>query len=115
MDRNVKIRYASLWIEKDRFNAHKKEAEKEYDGTQEEELKGQGYIFQELNYVVDEYYVDSTGGKPEIQLSGDTKLGYLSLSLPVTNNLAKEIIEIYMKRVARMKTMLEAAGKLEEE
>jgi hypothetical protein len=63
--------------------------------------------------VAEELYVEELSGKTTICVRGECDLGYISFNVPLTNALAGEVVEKYLKRVNRLKTLLEVAAKLE--
>lgn len=112
VEKNVKAGYSALWTDKGTLETASAEAKKK--GEEFTEADAEPVLLFDLDWTLDELYVDNSG-KCFINATGDTPIGNLSISIPVTNNLARDLVDVYLKRVNRVKTILEAAGKLEDD
>jgi hypothetical protein len=68
-------------------------------------------LYGDAKLVVNEFYLD--GNHDYLELNGDLyspakNLGYMSLKIPLCQELAIEIIERYLKKLGKLKTVLEA-------
>ena len=78
-----------------------------------EEKESASWLYNDIGYHVDEFYFDENENK--IEMNGDffddhtsKRLGYMSLSIPVTSEFLIELIESYRKKLAKLKAVMEA-------
>jgi len=67
--------------------------------------------FEDVKWQTDEFYFDKESKC--LQLSGELffngkRLGYFSPEIPLSNDTVIEIIESYMKKLGKLKTVMEA-------
>lgn len=68
-------------------------------------------LYRDAKIVPNEFYLDNESDYLELngELYSPTKdLGYISLKIPLSQELAIEIIERYLKKLGKLKTVLEA-------
>lgn len=101
-----------LTLKKDTLKATEKEAtEQAISDIGEEEGKNE-LVYSNLKFNISEYYFDEDKGT--IFLSGELidngkELGYFSTDeLPVDLDLVIDLVQLYMKKLGKLKTVLEA-------
>ena len=98
-----------LSIETEGFEERKKEGIEENKANGGE---GNSMDFPNLNFRIDKKNIEFRDG--ELTLNGDllnhnlTSFGYLSLSFNLNLDTVVDIIEYYMKKLGKLKTVLEA-------
>lgn len=100
-----------LNLSKEGLKKTEKEASKEAKETFEGKESEDSLIYSEPKFVQDELYFDT--GSDSIVLNGELfsnkiKLGYISVDMPLNTDIIIEIIEHYRKKLAKIKTILEA-------
>ena len=99
-----------LSIQEENFLKNKKEAQeeaiKEYGKTDAEDK----LVFGEMKFEVQGFEFDKDTG--DLAIYGDLErngnFGWLDVKLPVDMDIAIDIIEFYMKKLGKLKTVLEA-------
>lgn len=97
-----------LTIHKDIFLKYQPEAEKE---AEDNDYEKNSLVFNKLKLDVDDVELGQDG---ELTVWGDLEnkgdnFGWLQVSFVVNTDLAIKIIEMYMKKLGKLKTILEAA------
>lgn len=80
------------------------------DDPNNEEAKN-NLLYKDAKIVPNEFYLEESSDYLELngELYSPTKdLGYISLKIPLSQELAIEIIERYLKKLGKLKTVLEA-------
>ena len=93
---NVYIHLNGEEFEKRKTDANKK--------SREDDSKSKDYNFNEMPLEKDEILFEN--GK--IYLSGNNDLGYFSIESKLDLDVVVQIIEFYMKKLGKLKTVLEA-------
>lgn len=93
----------SITINKSGFDKTKAAALKEGEASGSEEKE---YYYPDAQLTTDEFYIDDK----EIIISGETTnpKGYISITIPLTVDFRKELIEYQVKTLNKLKTVLEA-------
>lgn len=102
--------YCYLCLEKDILKTVEKEAtetaKREYGINENKKL-----VYENLDFDIDRTEMSYNEGKilcfGNLELNGKI-LGFLSVEIPVETDLTLNIIESYMKKLGRLKTILEA-------
>jgi len=97
-----------LKISKSGLEKFKKQAEEDAKANEDND----GYLFESVKWSVDNFEFEKDS--ETINIYGDLlvdgeNFGYLSAELKIDSDMAIEIIECYMKKLGRLKTILEAA------
>lgn len=103
---------AYLSLEEDNVKKTRDQAQKETISNLGEEEAGSTLTYPDLNWADDgELYFERDN--ETIYVSGtffkdSMELGYFSANIPINLEIALEIIEVYMKKLGKLKTVLEA-------
>lgn len=105
--------YGYLAIQDDVFKKHKKAARAEADMSGMDD-KNYLQFSEDVFFLPDEVIAEkgktiSINGQIYI---GKEELAYISLEIPITLDLAQDIVEAYLKHVNRLKGMLELANSI---
>ena len=97
-----------LKISKSGLEKFKKQAEEDAKANEDND----GYLFESVKWNVDDSEFENDN--ETVVMYGDLSVdgenfGYLSAELKIDSDMAIEIIECYMKKLGRLKTILEAA------
>ena len=110
MERNVNIDLY-LTLSEDSLSETKEEAKAAALSNYGEDETECNLLYDDCNWKVDELYFDKDSETIEVHgefFSNGKKLGYLSPSIHVGSELLIEIIEHYMKKLGRLKTIMES-------
>ncbi len=107
MEKDISVDTYMVLNSKD-IESVKKEAEK--SAKENEYVEGE-LLFEDLKWEVDELYFDKE--KKSLMMSGNflwrgKNLGYFSPEIPLGNETIIEIIEHYMGKLGKLKTVMEA-------
>ena len=91
-------------LDQEFYNKTLKEAEKEAISNIGDEAKGKEASWNFDNIEVEEWDLEDNG---DLRVSLDTKLGYVSIVIPITNEMMESIISMTVKRLNKFKSMLE--------
>lgn len=95
-----------LSLDKEKFDKQKAKALRISEGAANDADTIPEYVFEDLTLKSTEF--DFNGN--ELYISGDLEgLGYLSLTIPIDTDDAITFIEEYVKKMNKIKTILEAA------
>jgi hypothetical protein len=89
-----------IHINKNWFERNKNLAET----TSKEGDNEDGYLWENLNFNIDSIEIDNGN----VFIGGSSDLGYISLDFNLDMDTAIDVIEFYMKKLGKLKTILEA-------
>jgi len=92
---------AYIHIEKDYFDKTKEQANKK---SLEDSPESDNYLWDNLNFSLDDINFD----KGILNIGGETDLGYLNLDFDLGLDTVIDVIDFYMKKLGKLKTVLEA-------
>ena len=90
-------------IKKDEFDELKEEAAEEYRDSNGDEDKG--YEFPQLNIDIGEVYRD--GDELHMSASMGNNLGYISMNIPLSIDLAIDLMEYYEDKIRKIRDILQ--------
>lgn len=101
---------AYLTLNKEDFDSVKERSLKEYKEQNPNE-DNEEYYFGDAKLLVNDFYLDDK--KDTITLNGNLncfnkQIGWIDLTIPLTQDLVVQIIDRWMKRLGKLKTVLEA-------
>jgi len=87
------------------YNKTLKEAEKEAISIMGDEAKGKDAQWTFDNINVEDWELDESGN---LWIAMDTKLGYVSMTIPITDDMMESLISMITKRLNKFKSMIES-------
>ena len=95
----------SLSLDLEEFEKRKQKAIDKYNEGTDEESKNTTASFNELDFELGGFEFENG----ELTLYGNTPIGWIDLTVNMGLDLAIEVIEFYMKKLGKLKTILEAS------
>ena len=98
-------------IEKALDDTKKRAKEDATDNDPNNEDAKDNLLYSDATIVINEFYLDDNSDYLELNgelWSPNKDLGYISLKIPLSQELAIGIIERYLKKLGKLKTVLEA-------
>lgn len=92
-------------LEREFYNDTLKRAEKEAIKDLGDEAKDKWAIWNFDDASVNDWEINDEG---ELVISMDTKLGYFSMTVPLTNEMMESLISLTVKRLNKFKSLLES-------
>jgi len=90
-----------IHVNKEYLNKTKKEANKK---SKEDDEESKDYLWEDLNFKLECIELDNG----DLNVSGETDLGYISLDFHLDMDGAIEVIKFYMKKLEKLKAVLES-------
>lgn len=112
MEKNVDLRFYLTLSSKAIASTRKKANEEAYNAYGEEDsTAADTLLYEDVSFIAEELYFDKDN--ESITYSGDMtamgeRLGYLSGQIKLSGETVVEIIEHYMKKLGKLKTVMEA-------
>jgi len=92
-------------LDQEFYNKTLKEAEEEAISILGDEAKGKDAQWTFNNLSVEEWELDESGN---LRIAMDTKIGYVSMTIPITNDMMESLISMITKRLNRFESMIES-------
>ncbi len=103
---------AYLVIKEPILNKLKAKARKEAINTDEDYEKDGSLLFEQItlkNDIGEDYEVDEDTNALRVWGNFENGLGFISIDIPIDTELMTQLIQMYVKKMNKIKTILEAA------